>query len=268
MPHPSLSQWFTPIWAAEALIEQFFPDLSPHDLVLEPTCGPGHFLQALRAIAPTTPALGIELDPHLARDAQQRSGYPVLIGDVRTLPIPVTPTVILGNPPFATAFVEALLQRAHTLLPDGGRVGLILPCYVFQTESRFLRYAAHWSMAQTLIPRTLFPNLRLPLLFAHFQKDQRRRMIGFTLYAETAAVRALPASTQAILQTGSHPGSVWRQAVEEALLALGGEATLTRLYRYLERRRPTPNIWWRQKIRQTVQRYCIRTGPARYACAA
>jgi hypothetical protein len=38
----------TPEWAAQAIVEEFWPNLSPgKDLVLKPSCGRGAFLQAV-----------------------------------------------------------------------------------------------------------------------------------------------------------------------------------------------------------------------------
>jgi len=34
-----LSQWFTPVWAADLLVQQFFGDLTERDHVLEPSAG-------------------------------------------------------------------------------------------------------------------------------------------------------------------------------------------------------------------------------------
>lgn len=264
----ALHQWFTPIWAAEALIERHFPDLSADDFVLEPSCGLGHFLQALTAVAPVTPRIGIELDPELATLARERAGCPVMTGDFRALSIPVTPTHIIGNPPFDTETIDGFLSRSYQLLPEGGQVGFIVPCYLFQTASRTTRYASLWSLFQELIPRNLFPNLSLPLVFAIFTKEHYRKLVGFGLYHETMAIQSLPGSTKATLTSCITSGSVWRQAVSEALQELGGEASLQMLYGRLETRRPTTTLWWRQKIRQTLQRYFVRTGPGRYALAA
>ncbi|WP_220493671.1 hypothetical protein, partial [Klebsiella pneumoniae] len=58
---------------------------------------------------------------------------------------------------------------------------------------------------------------------------------------------------------------VTRAAVE----ALGGEASLTEIYREIEGARPTANRYWREKVRQQLQRVGRRVGPARWAlCAA
>ena len=43
----TLGQFFTPDWAAEALVEQHFGDLGLFDRVVEPSCGGGAFLRAL-----------------------------------------------------------------------------------------------------------------------------------------------------------------------------------------------------------------------------
>lgn len=42
-----LSQYFTPTWAAELLVKNFFPELNANSRVIEPSCGDGRFLMAL-----------------------------------------------------------------------------------------------------------------------------------------------------------------------------------------------------------------------------
>ena len=38
------SQWMTPAWAAEEIVDNYFRDLTSQDLVVEPSCGEGAFL--------------------------------------------------------------------------------------------------------------------------------------------------------------------------------------------------------------------------------
>lgn len=49
------SQYHTPEWVAQELVERYFSDLYSGDLVLEPACGTGAFLKAL---PPGVPAVG------------------------------------------------------------------------------------------------------------------------------------------------------------------------------------------------------------------
>lgn len=79
---PRQSQWLTPEWAAQAIVDEFWPDLTPDELVLEPSCGRGAFLKAVPA---HVPAVGVELDPALAAFAAVNTGRTVLCGDFRTL---------------------------------------------------------------------------------------------------------------------------------------------------------------------------------------
>lgn len=256
-----LSTFQTPSWACEALVERYYADLTSSDWVLEPTCGEGHFLDA---IPRDVPALGIELDAGRAAIAEQRTGRRVLVGDVLQMPDPGNqPSLILGNPPFESTFVDALLDRAYRWLPDGGRCGLILPAFVLSTSSRVSRENKRWAIAAEMIPRELFPHLRMPVLFARFEKRQNRTLVGFALYPDMWAVRQLTKRARFILENGRRP--VWKAAVMDALQECGGEASLETLYRAMEGRRPTENPHWRAKIRQVVHHYCRRTGRATYA---
>lgn len=258
----ALGQYFTPVWAAGALVERYFPDLGIWDRVLEPSCGPGAFLQA---VPEHVAAMGVEIDPALAQRARALTGRTVIEGDFTTVDIPFAPTVVLGNPPFKLATVEAFLQRAWSLLPNDGRCGLLLPVYCFQTPSAVERMGERWHISQELVPRTLFPRLTHPLCFAMFTKG-KRGLVGFSLYGETQAISRLKARYRAILAAGE--GSVWAAAVQAAMEALGGRATLAQVYAEIEGQRPTRNQHWKAKVRQVMQQRCVRLGPAEYGLPA
>lgn len=248
-----LGQYPTPVWVAEALVERHFSRLDASDLVIEPSCGPGAFLQALPA---HVPALGVEIDVAMAELARQHTGRQIILGDFRTVSLQVQPTLILGNPPFNLKLVDAFLERAFALLPSGGRVGFILPAFAFQTAGRVARYAEQWSLKQELIPRNIYPGLSLPLLFALFSKDQRRTMVGFALYKETVDMHNLaPEYRTAAAQSY---GPVWCELVSAALTQLGGEASIQDIYDEISRRKPTLTRFWKEKVRQTVRRYATR----------
>jgi adenine-specific DNA-methyltransferase len=248
----ALGQFPTPPWLAERIVERFYGDLGARDLVLEPSCHLGAFLQALPA---HVPAVGVEIDSEIARAAEALTGRRVLCGDFRTVELTETPTCILGNPPFKLSLIEAFLARARALLPEDGRLGFVLPAFAFQTSTTTLRLTDGWRVEPTLIPRDVYPRLKLPLLFAQFRKSRARTLVGFAFHAETAAVNALPShSRQALRQQGR---SVWTALVLAALDALGGQASLAQIYAWAEGRRPTANAFWRPKIRQTLQRHCV-----------
>lgn len=254
-----LDQFFTPGWLAELIVGHYFADLRPGDTVLEPTCGDGAFLSAL---PDGIQGIGVEIDPKLAEAARNNSGHKVLVGDIRTVSLHGSVSAVIGNPPFKMDVVDDILRRAAAMLPEDGRAGFILPTYALQTPSRVLRYHHQWSIQADHIPRSVFPRLSKPLVFALFTKEQRRRLVGFAFYAEASAVAALRRSYRDMLAAAR--GSAWRKAVTEALIQLGGEASLGELYAEIEGARPTPNRFWREKVRQTVQAYCERVAPSRY----
>lgn len=254
-----LGQWFTPTWAAERIVEHYFPDLGLWDRVLEPSCGAGAFLSA---IPDHVPAMGVEIDPEMAARARAATGREVVVGDFTTVDIPFSPTVMLGNPPFQQKLIQSFIDRAWSLLPDDGRCGLLLPVYAFQTPSVVDRLSRKWHMQQDLVPRTLFPRIKLPLCFAMLTKG-KRGLVGFSLYHETHAVSRLHKRYRALLASGE--GSAWAAVVRAALEMLGGSATLEQLYAQIEGDRPTSNAFWKAKVRQTVQRIAVRTGPGRWA---
>jgi len=260
-----LGQYPTHQWAAEAIIESFFPNPGAGSLVLEPSCGPGAFLAAVPA---GVEAIGVDVDPFMAERARRNTGCRVLVGDFRTIELDFEPTHILGNPPFNLGLIDGFLDRAHELLPQGGQAGFILPAYAFQTAARVAGYADRWALSQSMIPRNLFPGLSLPLVFATFSKDKRRTLIGFALYRETAAVQKLPAAYRELLATVGGP--VWARVIRLALERLGGEANLQEIYREIEGNRPTSTPFWREQIRKVIRTPaagCAQVARGRYALA-
>lgn len=249
----ALNQYFTPVWVAELLYERYFRHLTRDDVAVDPTCGSGNFLLAIPS-GPQAPACyGVEIDPRLADDARRRTGRLVITGDFRTVPLPNTPTALIGNPPFQTSLIEQFMTRAAQVLPEGGQVGFILPAYFVQNSTRTVAYAQRWSMEIVTIPREIFPRLRYSLIFGRFTKNRHRTMIGLALFPETAALRQLPSRFTPTVQGATT--SVWVAVVQQALEELGGAASLPALYRVIEGRRPTANRFWQEKTRQVLQSY-------------
>ncbi|MFA4085260.1 class I SAM-dependent methyltransferase [Mycobacteroides salmoniphilum] len=258
----ALGQFPTPAWAADALVRQHLSELGTDDLVLEPTCGPGRFLAAIPA---HVQALGVEIDPAQAEQARMLTGRPVITGDFLTVEIPQRPTVVLGNPPFATNLVEKILDKVHDLLVANGRVYFVLPAYFFQTARRVVRYNEQWSIRQECLPRNLYHGLKHPLVFAEFVKDEHRQLIGFSLFHELAFLQGLP---KRVLEAVTAGPATWPTVVREAIGEHGGEASLAEIYAYVANRRPTHNPAWREQVRKVCQLHARRVARGRYAVPA
>lgn len=261
----ALHQWFTPAWVCEAIIDRHYSRLDMADTVLEPSCGDGRFLLAL---PDEVNAIGVEIDPVLAQVARELTGRTVITGDFLTADIPGPITHVIGNPPFDARLIHGFLDRAHGLLEDGGSCGLLLPAYVLQTSSKVMSMNRQWSISQELMPRNIFPRLRLPLVFAMFRKDRVRELVGFFLYREAADVSGMPADLrEALLRPVSR--SVWRAAVRAAFARIGAtSASLDQLYGAVEK--PRRNYFWREKVRQVLQTYpeFQRAGAGQWAVRA
>lgn len=243
-----LGQYPTAVWVAEALVERHFGDLSAEDCVIEPACGPGAFLGA---IPKSVHAVGVEIDPLVSSQARKNTGRRIITGDFRTVELDLRPTAIIGNPPFDLEVIDGFLDRAFGLLPEGGKVGFILPAYAFQTASRVAGYADRWSLLQEMIPRNIYPGLKLPLVFALFGKDRRRTMVGFALYRETADLQKLPKPYRQEISAGAGP--IWVRVVEQALGSLGGRGSLQDIYNAVEGKQPTTTKFWREQIRKVIR---------------
>lgn len=259
----SLSQWMTPAWVAEEVTAHALPDLAPGDTVIEPSCGVGRFLNALPA---GVNAIGVEVDPRLANIAQRGGRATIVKGDFRTVELPVERCdAIIGNPPFQMEVLDGMLERCHELLDEGGPVVFILPAFAFQTSSRVVRYNRRWTISQEMLPRTLFPGIRLPLLLARFVKDRHPKLVGMLLYHQSREIEEMPQIYRRALVEGA---SGWKAVVEEALRRLGGEGSVSQVCEEIAPRRPTDTIHWRAKVRQQLGLHFKRKGPALYALAA
>lgn len=260
----AFSQYFTPEWAAEELVAKFFPGLGARDLVIEPACGRGPFLKAVPEAAE---AIGVEIDPALAETARANTGRHIFCGDYTDSELTLPPaSAIIGNPPFDMRLFDKFLTRSYDLLPNEGRCGFILPAYALQTPRRLIRWERHWSVSQTLLPRTLFQRARLPLLFVLFEKGiGPRLLVGFTLYHEADEINGMPNWAKQLLVHGQPKRETWRAVVDVALRKIGGRGTLTEIYNAMKDLRPNENKWWKDKVRQVLQLHFARVGPGEWA---
>lgn len=253
---PGLSQWFTPFWAAEELVDDALRGMGDVS-VLEPSCGTGAFLAA---IPERMPALGLDIDPRVIPAARSNSGRTVVLGDFRTHDLDgFRPEAIIGNPPFDMRTVNAFLDRAHHLLPEDGLAAFVLPAYAFQTPSQVTRWMDMFSIDVSMIPRTLFPGLSKPLVWAKCTKNSVRRFTGMMLFTETRAIERMNGSVRARLEGRG----TWREAVGEALRSLGGEASVSAICDAIAPERRCGQHW-RPKIRQTLQRGFVALGDGRW----
>lgn len=257
MKQKELSQWFTPSWAANDLVEHV--RLRPDDVVLEPSCGDGVFLQAIPS---SHEAVGVEIDPAMATLARINSGREVILGDFRFVDIPVRPTLIIGNPPFKTDLVMEFLSRSYELLPDRGRVAFILSTHILQTPRHLVDLSSRWGMEHSIMPRTLFNRAERPLSFLQLTKGGRG-MKGMLLYQQAYFFNRLPLAAKKIANRGN--GSVWFRVVSWAMSQAGGAADLPELYKLVGQNPPTTNKFLKEKVRQVLQQYFKRIGRGRWA---
>ena len=248
-----LGQYFTPVWAAELLVNKHFPHLSANDLVWEPTCGPGSFLSA---IPDHVPAVGSDIDPSLVEAAKSNTGRPVYLGDFRTLTFDQLNdvTAIVGNPPFELDLFEQFMERCSAILPLGKKAGFILPAYFFQTSKTFMRFTRKWDISQEILPRDLFKGLSKPIVWASFVRDNCPKLVGFYLHKELCDVDSMDSIIkEAVNGQIKRKGSIWREVLVSVLKDSGGKASLDQIYQKLEGKRPTPNPFWKEQVRKVVQ---------------
>jgi len=258
-------QYFTPAWAADLLVKRYFGGLTANDLVWEPACGDGRFLAA---IPPHVSAIGTEIDEHWADKARLYTGRNVINADFRTVKLPEKPTAVIGNPPYQSDLIDALLDRCRDLLEYDQRVGLLLPVYYLQTASKVIDLNKSWSISQELLPRNMFGGLTKPIMWASFTKQHKTVLSGFFLYSEVDALSGMHKDVRALFIGNQSTPTCWRDAVQMALQACGGRATLSQLYNCIEGNRPSKNPWWREKVRQIAGMHFNRLGPGEYGLEA
>lgn len=257
-----LGQFMTKRWAAQELFDANFPGVGRGDVVADLAAGTGSWLAAVPAEAD---AFGVEIDPELAARASADTGRRVIVGDFRTVEIDDEPSILLGNPPFASEHIAAFLRRTAELLAPGGRAGYILPVHSLGFARPTLELLRGFEVRVQLVPRDLYPRLSFPLLFAHLTRTPTQRLIGFALYSEAAALRSMRVQYRRVIESGRRP--IWRTVVEMALQALGGEGTLAEIYEVVEDFRPTANRFWRDKIRQEAGANFLRVAEGRFRLA-
>ena len=257
----SKNQFFTPTWLCELIVCNLYPSLSKSSVVVDPFAGDGRMLSAVPS---EVTAYGVEIDRSLIAEARQNSGREVYCADAAEFTFPVRPTLILTNPPYVKKTFDLFLDRVYEAMDYGGEVGAILPVYFFQTADTVMKYSERFSLNQRLIPRNVFQSLEKPLMFATFTKDKRTVMTGMLFYAEASDMLSLKSKYRGIFVGNESRHSCWGEAVETALLNLGGEGVLEDIYREIESSRPTKTKWWKNRIRNIVQTQFEKTGPATY----
>lgn len=258
------SQYFTPRWVAEILYDAHFSHLGPNDLLWEPTCGNGNMIASVPS---NVPCIGTELDPELVMKAR-RFGRPIIQGDCLTADLSEygKVTAVFGNPPFVMDLFEKLLERCAQMLDIGHKAGFIIPAYFFQTSKTVMKLGRKWSIEQEMLPRDIFPSLIKPLTFGTFIRENQPRLIGFRLFAETAAMREFSSEVRYELTNGStETRSIWKNAITRTLNKLGGKASLKDIYASMRDDRPTQNEFWKEQIRKVLQKSFVKVDSGTYA---
>lgn len=117
-----LQYYPTPATVVERVLQDVY--IRKGERVLEPSCGCGRFLDALRAAGAET--LGIEVDPGRAAQARAKGHRVLLANFLETLPTGDYDHVVM-NPPFYGKHYAKHVSHALKFLKPGGRLTAILP---------------------------------------------------------------------------------------------------------------------------------------------
>jgi len=117
-----LQYYPTPAAVVERVMAEFH--IRPGEKVLEPSCGCGRFLDALRKAG--ADAIGIEVDPSRAAQARAKGHRVLLANFLETIPTEDYDHVVM-NPPFYGQHYAKHVNHALKFLKPGGRLTAILP---------------------------------------------------------------------------------------------------------------------------------------------
>ena len=117
-------------------------------------------------------------------------------------------------------------------------------------------------MEHSILPRTLFNRMIRPLSFLKLVKGGKG-MRGMLLYRQAYFFNRLPLQAKKIASRGR--GSVWLRITTWAMEQVGGAADLNQLYELIGRNPPTPNKFYREKIRQVLQIHFRQISRGRWA---
>lgn len=117
-----LQYYPTPLAVVERVLAEVY--IREGERVLEPSCGCGRFLDALRAKG--AEAVGIEVDPGRAAQARVKSHRVLLANFLETVPTGDYDHVVM-NPPFYGQHYAKHVSHALKFLKPGGKLTAILP---------------------------------------------------------------------------------------------------------------------------------------------
>jgi len=114
----------TVAWTLSQIEHRFGKDFLRGKTVLEPSCGDGRFLDALRAAGASV--VGFEVDENRARISRGK-GHGVVRANFLESEPKAYYDVVLMNPPFAGKHYAKHVRHAYAFLKPGGRLYAILP---------------------------------------------------------------------------------------------------------------------------------------------
>jgi hypothetical protein len=117
-----LQYYPTPVAVVERVLSDVY--IRPGDKVLEPSCGCGRFLDALRKVGANV--VGIEVDPGRAAQARAKGHNVLLANFLETIPTADYTHVVLNPPLFGKHYAKHV-EHAFKFLKPGGKLVAILP---------------------------------------------------------------------------------------------------------------------------------------------
>ena len=112
----------------KAAMQKLFHSIDWRDAstALEPSCGDGAIMDAIRAHDPSIRVVGVEVDPKHAKTCMDKRHNVHIANFLEVTPTPKFDLVIM-NPPFAGKHYQKHVEHAKKFLKAGGRLYAILP---------------------------------------------------------------------------------------------------------------------------------------------
>ena len=125
----------------------------PDHKILEPGCGAGNFLQAIKETWPGVEPLGADID-HVLIEQAREAGHEAFYRDVLTFEFKEKYHLIIGNPPFA--LMEEFVAKLRPTLELGGWLVLVGSMNLWGSQARVKWFQKYLPARQYVLPARVF----------------------------------------------------------------------------------------------------------------
>jgi len=155
-PRGPVVDYPTPMWVVDAIIDALGDDLGAalgRGWGLEPACGDGRIIEALKARFPRSVVIGCDISAGAFR-LSMKKGLKVKMTNYLSETFKVPPALIITNPPFGKA--QEFVEKAIADVADGGMVVMLLRLAFLSSKRRASLHINHPADIYVLSSRPSF----------------------------------------------------------------------------------------------------------------